>query len=208
MPTEAAPLVLKDGPPPVFAACRIAAVLTRGTQSSLLDAACDHKTIGGILPRAVIGVLIAVAIVTAQEHDEADKRAIGVVVGRFMDSWDRHDAHTFAALFSEDADFTNLRGTHVRGRTGVEEFLAPLFTTSMKGTHLTGRLRSVRFLKPDIAMADIDWEMTGAIDSRGLARAPLTGLLDWALTKTGGQWLITVMHNADFTGQAAPAPGK
>lgn len=50
--------------------------------------------------------------------------------------------------------------------------------------------------------------MSGAIDSRGLARAPLMGLLDWALIKTGGQRLITVMHNAEFPGQAEPAPGK
>ena len=160
------------------------------------------------MPRAIVAVLIAVGMAGAQERNQTDKRAIEVVVGRFMETWNRHDARAFAALFSEDADFTNLRGAHVRGRTGVEEFLAPLFTSSMKDTHLTGHLRSVRFLKPDIAMADIDWEMTGAIDSRGLARAPLTGLFDWALTKTGGQWQITVMHNADFTGQAVPAPGK
>lgn len=154
------------------------------------------------MPRAIILLLIAVGIVAAQEHSETDERAIGVVAGRFMDAWNRHDAHALAALFGEDADFTNVRGTHVRGRTGMVEFLAPLFSGAYKESHLTGRLRSIRFLKPDIALADIDWEMTGATNPGGLARPPHKGLLDWALTKTGGQWLITVMHNADFTGQA------
>jgi uncharacterized protein (TIGR02246 family) len=160
------------------------------------------------MPRAIIVVLIVVGIVSGQEHSETDERTIGVVVGRFMDAWNRHDAHALAALFSEDADFTNVRGTHVRGRTGVSGFLAPLFTGAFKESHLTGRLRSVRFLKPDIALADIDWEMTGATTPEGSARPLHKGLLDWALTKTGGQWLITVMHNADFTGQAVPAQGK
>jgi uncharacterized protein (TIGR02246 family) len=156
----------------------------------------------------MIVALIAVGIVSAQEHSETDKRTIGVVVGRFMDAWNRHDAHALAALFSEDADFTNVRGTHARGRTGVAGFLAPLFIGAFKESHITGRLRSVRFLKPDIAIADIDWEITGATYPGGLARPPHKGLLDWALTKTGGQWLITVMHNSDFTGQAVPTQDK
>lgn len=58
------------------------------------------------MPKAVLVVLIAVGIAGAQEHNETDKRAIGVVVGRFMDTWNRHDTHALAALFSEDADFT------------------------------------------------------------------------------------------------------
>jgi uncharacterized protein (TIGR02246 family) len=122
-----------------------------------------------------------------------------------MDAWNRHDAHAVAELFSEDADFTNVRGTHVRGRTAVEAFLVPIFAGAFKESHLKGGLRSLRFLMPDVAMADIDWEMTGATTPKGLARPPHKGLLDWALTKTRGQWLITVMHNADFAGQAVQA---
>jgi uncharacterized protein (TIGR02246 family) len=160
------------------------------------------------MPRAITVVLIAVGIVSAQQPSETDKRLIGVVVGRFMDAWNQHDAHALAAVFSEDADFTNLRGIHVHGRTGVVEFLAPLFIADLEESHLTGRIRSLRFLKPDIAIADIDWEMKGAINPQGVALPPRKGLLDWALTKTGGQWLITVMHNADFTGQASPAQHK
>ena len=160
------------------------------------------------MPRAIIVALIAVGIVSAQEHHETDHQMIADVAGQFMETWNRHDAHAFAALFSEDADFTNVRGTHVRGRTSVEEFLAPLFAGDLKGSHLTGRVRSIRFLKPDVAIADADWEMTGATMAGGLARPPHKGLLDLALIKTGGQWLIASMHNADIADQAAPAPGK
>jgi uncharacterized protein (TIGR02246 family) len=138
------------------------------------------------MPRAVIVALIAIGIGGAQEHSEADTPTIGVVAGRFMDAWNRHDAHALAALFSEDADFTNVRGTHAHGRTGVVEFLAPPFTGAFKESHLTGRLRSIRFLKPDIALADIDWEVTGATDPGGRARPPHRGLLDWRRQRPAG----------------------
>jgi uncharacterized protein (TIGR02246 family) len=136
--------------------------------------------------RANVWWRIAVGIFSAQEHNEADKRTIGAVVGRFMDAWNGHDAHAVAELFSEDADFTNVRGTHVRRRTALETFLVPPFAGNFKESHLTGRLRSLRFLKPDVAMADIDWEMTGATTPAGLDRPLHKGLLDWALTKTRG----------------------
>jgi uncharacterized protein (TIGR02246 family) len=136
----------------------------------------------------------------AQPSHETDKPAIEAVIVRFMDAWNQHDAHAFAALFTEDADFTNVRGTHAQGRKGVEEFHAPLFTGPVfKDSHQTGQLRGVRFLKPDVAVADIDWEMTGAKTPEGLARPPRKGLLDWAMVKTNGRWLIAVMHNTDLT---------
>jgi len=76
--------------------------------------------------KPLIGILIAVGVVGAQLENTTDKRAIEAVVARFMEAWNhRHDAHAFAALFTEDADFTNVRGTHAHGRTAVEEFHAP-----------------------------------------------------------------------------------
>jgi len=134
---------------------------------------------------------------------ETDQSAIEAVIVQFMDAWNQHNAHAFAALFAEDADFTNWRGTHARGRKAVEELHAPLFTGAVfKDSRQTCRLRSVRFLKPDIAIADIDWEMTGAGAAEGITRPPRKGLLDWALVKTNGRWLIAVMHNTDFSARA------
>jgi len=42
----------------------------------------------------------------AQTNTETDEHAIREVMDRFMDAWNRHDAKSFAAVFSEDADFT------------------------------------------------------------------------------------------------------
>ena len=157
--------------------------------------------------KPLIGILIAVGVVGAQQENTTDKRAIEALVTQFMDAWNQHDAHTFAALFAEDADFTNVRGTHAHGRAAVEEFHAPMFATIFKGSHQTGQLRSIRFLKPDIAIVDMDWEMTGAATPEGAARPPRKGLLDWVMVKADGRWLIAAMHNTELS-EAIPARGK
>jgi len=149
-----------------------------------------------------------VGVVGAQPNRETDKSAIEAVVARLM-AWNQHDAHALAALFAEDADFTNWRGTHARGRKAVEVLRAPLFTSAVfKDSHQTCQLRRVRFLKPDIAITDVDWEMTGARNPEGEARSPRNGLLDWAMVKTDGHWLIAVMHNTDFTAHAIPTTSQ
>jgi len=58
-------------------------------------------------------------------NTETDEHAIREVMDRFMDAWNRHDAKSFAAVFSEDADFTNVRGSGATGRAKIEAFHAP-----------------------------------------------------------------------------------
>jgi hypothetical protein len=46
---------------------------------------------------------------------------------------------------------------------------------------------------------DIRWEMTGAIETDGTPIPIRKGLLNWVVTLRGERWLITVMHNQEFT---------
>ena len=82
--------------------------------------------------KPLVGILIAMGVVGAQPENTTDKLSIEAVVTQFMDAWNQHDAHAFAALFAEDADFTNVRGTHAHGRKAVEQFHAPMFATIFK----------------------------------------------------------------------------
>jgi uncharacterized protein (TIGR02246 family) len=69
-----------------------------------------------------------------QSGREADQKAIRELMDRFMDAWNRHDAHAFAAVFAEDADFTNWRGVGASGQSKIEEFHAPVFATVFKNS--------------------------------------------------------------------------
>lgn len=134
-----------------------------------------------------------------------DRAAIARTVAAFLGAWNKHDAHAFAMTFTEDADFTNVAGTHAQGRSSVESFHAPLFTGIFKESHQTAEIRSIRFLTLDLAAVDVDWKMTGARAQDGTPRPERRGLLNWVMARqSDGVWLIQIMHNTDLTGYPQP----
>jgi len=137
--------------------------------------------------------------VRGQSKVEADEQAIVALMDRFMDAWNRHDAKAFAAVFAEDADFTNWRGTGASGRSRIEEFHAPMFASIFKNSHLKYTSIESRFIRPDVAAVDVRWEMTGVMDAQGNSRPDRLGLLNFVMAKNDGQWQILVMHNLDLT---------
>jgi len=138
-----------------------------------------------------------------QSNMETDRQAIVALMDRFMDAWNRHDAKAFAAVFAEDADFTNWRGTGASGRSRIEEFHAPMFASIFKNSHLKYTSIESRFIRPDVAAVDVRWEMTGVMDAQGNSRPDRLGLLNFVMARNDGQWQILVMHNLDLT--ALPA---
>jgi len=132
---------------------------------------------------------------TANANDET---AIRKVLADFVEAWNKHDAKAFSMVFAEDADFTNVRGASAHGRAEVEKFHAPLFATRFKDTNQKMTKTKIRFIKPDVAAVDPWWEMTGAKGPEGQDIPLRKGLLNFVMTKEGGKWLITVMHNMEL----------
>ncbi|MGH9711121.1 MAG: SgcJ/EcaC family oxidoreductase [Candidatus Acidiferrales bacterium] len=140
------------------------------------------------------------AMAFPQEDHAKDRAAIELTLQRSLNAWNTHDAHAFAMTFTEEADFTNVAGTHAHGRAKVEEFHAPIFASIFKESRLTAKIRSIRFLGPNLAVVDVDWEMTGAKKHDGTPIPYRRGLLDWVMARqSDGAWLIEVMHNTDLT---------
>jgi uncharacterized protein (TIGR02246 family) len=141
-----------------------------------------------------------------QVGTELDRKAIRGLMDRFMDAWNRHDAHAFAAVFAEDADFTNVRGVGATGRSKIEEFHAPVFATIFRSSRLAYTDVKIRFVSTNVAAVDVRWAMTGVLDAQGSPRPDREGLLNFVMTKHTGRWQILVMHNLDLT--ALPSPSK
>jgi uncharacterized protein (TIGR02246 family) len=160
----------------------------------------------------LIGTLLLLGgLLVAQQKpapdDAKDRVAIERTLKNFLNAWNKHDAHAFAMTFTDDADFTNVAGTHAQGRANVETFHARVFATVFKDSHQTAQIRSIRFLTPDLAAVDVDWQMTGAILPNGSPMPNRKGLLNWVMAKQAdGAWLIEVMHNTDLTN--APGTAK
>ena len=152
-----------------------------------------------MIAKLLFVAVLGIGTLSAQAPPAADEKAIHPLVADFMDAWNKHDAHAFAETFTEDADFTNVRGDAAHGRRAVEDFHAPIFATRFKNTHITADEVRIRFLSSDLASLDVRWEMTGAIEADGTPIAIRKGLLNWIVTRHGDRWLILMMHNQEFT---------
>jgi uncharacterized protein (TIGR02246 family) len=152
-----------------------------------------------MLKIAALCLLLFVSTTSYQAGTESDQKAIRGLMDRFMDAWNRHDAHAFATAFAEDADFTNWRGVGATGRSKIEESHAPMFTTVFRNRHQAYTEIKIRFIRSDVAAVDVHWEMTGVLDAQGNPRPDRQGLLNFVMAKDAGQWQIIVMHNLDLT---------
>ena len=128
------------------------------------------------------------------------KTAISQTVERFNDAWDRRDARALAATFTMDADFTNVIGSHVRGRGKIMVMHTQLFSGVFKTCRQTTIIRSIRMLSMELAVVDLDWEMDGLRGPDGQPRPVRRGLMTWVVCKTPkGEWLILILHNAEMS---------
>ena len=103
-----------------------------------------------------------------------------------------------AKNFTDDADFTNVRGTTAHGQKAIIEMHSDLFKGPFKDSHIRTLDLQTRFLSDTIADLDIHWEMTNVNWPDGSPRPDRKGLANATLEKRDGKWLIVVSHNMDL----------
>ena len=158
--------------------------------------------------KTVLAILVLMAIPAASswanaKSNPADETAIKKLVASFSECFNRKDAPACAALYTEDGDFTSVRGESNHGRADIEKHYQAVFTTFLKNAHRTDKVRTIRFITPTVASVDTDWELTGATSPNGSDAPAATrqSLLIWTVTKHDGKWYITVFHELDFPGK-------
>ncbi|MGZ6970090.1 MAG: SgcJ/EcaC family oxidoreductase [Thermoanaerobaculia bacterium] len=131
----------------------------------------------------------------------AEEPLIRKVIDAEEDAWNRGDVKAFAARFQEEGSFTDMFGTVSRGRKELESRHAALFASYFKGSLLALKVRKVRFLRPDVAIVDIDTEVTGFhkppsgiyVDAEKVIRTRLVQVM----VKAGNEWAIASSHDVD-----------
>jgi len=149
--------------------------------------------------------LTCLPMVCAHATTDLERVAIERTLNAFTDAWNKHDAKEFSAVFTEDAEFTNVAGVSAVGRKAVEDFHAPRFATHFKDSNQVITRSKVKFIKPDVAAVDAWWEMTGARTPSGQNAGVRRGILSFVMVKVQDQWQVAVMHNTNLT---APSPGS
>jgi uncharacterized protein (TIGR02246 family) len=131
----------------------------------------------------------------------AEEASIRKVIDAEEDAWNRGDAKAFAARFQEDGAFTDVFGAVSHTRAELEKRQVEFFMSLFKGSRLALKVRRVRFLRPDVAIVEIDTEVSGFrklppvvyVDAEKVLRTRLQQVM----AKTGTDWMVAAFHNVD-----------
>jgi uncharacterized protein (TIGR02246 family) len=152
----------------------------------------------------LLGMGVAGLQASAAPSQPAEEAAVKAVVQSFVNAWNQHDMDALAGLFTEEADFVNVRGTRWIGRSAIREGHAAAHATILKNSQLRILELSVRFLKPDVAVARWACELTGQTTAAGESEPPRKAIPTFVMTKLQDRWLIVVAQNTDIVPAIRP----
>ena len=137
----------------------------------------------------------------------ADAAAIRALVEELSSAWSAGDAARMARLFQVDGTFTNVFGTVHFGRAAFEERHRFILTGPFKGARAAMRIRRLHLVRADVALVDVDCEVSGISAATGLPVSPdgrgASSLL-LVLTQSAGEWSIAGFHNVTVAPPVAP----
>lgn len=108
------------------------------------------------------------------------------------DAWKRGDGEGFAQWCTDDVDFINLLGMHVKGRAAVVEIHEKIFHGPYKDSRVTFTLESVRRISPNVALAIVP----SRIDApSGPVKGVVLSVATIVLVRDGDRWKVAHFHN-------------
>jgi uncharacterized protein (TIGR02246 family) len=127
------------------------------------------------------------------------RTAVHNAVSRVADAWADGDPDQYAALFTEDADYTAFDGTRMAGRQAIADGHRTLFAGIMKNSRMTMESSSIRFPAPDVAVVCLlggivmSWQRNRTTPS-GKRRSAVT----FVLVRRDEGWLVTAFQNTRY----------
>lgn len=144
------------------------------------------------------------AVITTFPVETTSQIQIEAVLRVLPEFWNRHDVPGYAAHFSENVDFVNVFGGHARGRSALVADLKVIHQTIFRNSRLRIVKHDIRFVAPTVAIAIVDWHMTGHESTEAKAwDAVREGIFTAVLVAEEDTWRITAFQNTD----KIPLPG-
>jgi uncharacterized protein (TIGR02246 family) len=128
-------------------------------------------------------------------YENDDESAVRNVLAEYAVALNGHDTAAFGRLFTEDCDYVNVAGVHLKGVQGIAQRQAELFQKKTAVRTLTGV--EVRFSTPDVAIVHATWDVTGRSRPTGKAVPVLKEITTMTMVKTNGKWLITAFQKTE-----------
>jgi uncharacterized protein (TIGR02246 family) len=146
-------------------------------------------------------VVVFQMVVTSAADCSPDKSAIRKIISEEVAAWNSGDAAAYSRHFAPKGTFTNIYGMVFEGHDAFEKRHAETFATFFKGSVRRETVRNIRLVTREVAIVDVDTEVTGfgkippgvAIQSDGVLRTRLQQVF----VKYEGEWWIEAYHNVD-----------
>ncbi|HEX4590997.1 MAG TPA: SgcJ/EcaC family oxidoreductase, partial [Gemmataceae bacterium] len=140
---------------------------------------------GGVIAALAIGVLSARddPKPAVEPGREADAEAIRASARDFAAAFNKHDAKTVAAEWTEQGECVDADGELVRGRADIETAFAEFFKEN-PNAKIQVLVKSIRFPAPDLAVEDGLLRQINTVKD-----LPATTFYSATHVRTGGKWL-------------------
>jgi uncharacterized protein (TIGR02246 family) len=146
-------------------------------------------TFGAVAVLAV-GLIATVGNLPAQPNKGEAALGKGKRAQEFVAAFNRGDAKAVAGFWTQDAEYVDQVGGHVKGRAALEKLYAKTFA-ERKGAKLTITVLSARLVTPDVGLEEGITEVTPA--DGGL---PTVARFSAVMVKKGGEWYIESVHDS------------
>lgn len=134
----------------------------------------------------------------------ADEKVITALVAAREAAWNSGDVAAYRELLTDDADIVSATGRAARGREAFLKLYAEQHAGALAGAVTHTKVTHVRMLSDDVALADVEYQMTGGRAS-GVG-AIRSGLMAFVLRRENGRWRIAAIRS--IPAPAATEPGK
>ena len=112
-------------------------------------------------------------------------------------AWNTADGQAYGQLFTEDADFVDIRGEHHHGRAVIGHGHQAIFDTIYRDSEVHYELLQVRRLSQELALVHMKGTLTAP-------SGPLAGvhsaLASFILVEGPERWQIAALHNTLIQG--------
>ena len=154
------------------------------------------------LLRLTVLLLSAAPAMTA-ERSQSPEQGLQVAAERLAEQfrldWNSHDMDAMGKLLTEDADFVNVIGMHMKGRSQIVARHKEVHRTQFKNSIWVTHGVEAHLLKPGLGLVHVNWGISGDLDPDGTPRQPRDGIFSWLLVQQAdGTWLIRSVQNTNI----------
>jgi uncharacterized protein (TIGR02246 family) len=141
-------------------------------------------------PAIMLGLTATQVLADQANGNDQDRTAINKNGEAFVEAFHKGDAKAVAAFWTEDGDYTDQTGRHLKGRQAIERAFEKFFSEN-KDMKAHIRSQSLRFLTPEVAIEDGTSEVYSAEGS-----PPSRARFTIVHVKKDGQWLLSNVRDA------------